>query len=153
MKTLHILALAIAAALFIAWRLLAPLLEVVRRARPASDPGWTPDRAEAAALLDDADRLAADGHFDAAAHLLLRRSVQHIAAARPDWLHPASTAREIAALRALPDAARAAFGVIAQRVERSRYALRPLGAEDWQVARAAYADFALQPLNAAGDAA
>jgi hypothetical protein len=29
-------------------------------------------------------------------HLLLQRSVHHIAEARPDWLLPASTAREIA---------------------------------------------------------
>jgi len=33
--------------------------------------------------------------------------------------------------------------VIAERVERSLFALRRLGADDWQAARAAYADFAL----------
>ena len=36
---------------------------------------------------------------------------------------------------------------IAGLVERTRYALRPLGGEDWQKARAAYASFALEPLR------
>ena len=145
-----LIVLAAAGVLFIAWRLLGPLLDVVRRPRAAkAETEWAPDRAEAEALLDDADRLAQAGRFDEAAHLLLRRSVQHISAARPDWLHPASTAREIATLTALPSAARGAFGVIAARVERSRYALRPLDGADWQAARAAYADFALQRLDSA----
>ena len=94
-------------------------------------------------MLDDADRLAAEGRFDEATHLLLQRSVGQIAAARPEWLEPSSTAREIAALPALPEPARHAFGVIAERVERSLFALRRLGPDDWQAARAAYADFAL----------
>ena len=44
----------------------------------------------------------------------------------------------------LPERARSAFAAIASRVERSLFALRALDAEDWQAARAAYADFALQ---------
>jgi hypothetical protein len=94
-------------------------------------------------LLEDADRLAQQGHYDEAAHLLLRRTCDQIRAAHPDWLHPASTAREIAALPALPGQARTAFAVIADRVEASRYALRALIEADWQAARAAYAQFAL----------
>jgi hypothetical protein len=104
---------------------------------------WRPDAAMAAALLSDADRLAAEGRFDEAVHLLLRRSFDDIAMTRPDWLTPASTAREIARLGALPAAARAAFGVITAEVERSRYALHPLGQPDWTRARAAYAGFAV----------
>jgi hypothetical protein len=116
-----------------------------RRARgdAAREPDWRPDAALARALLADADALAAAGRFDEAAHLLLRRSFEDIAETRPDWLIPASTAREIARLPALPDAARAAFGVIAGEVERSRYALHPLGNADWTRARAAYARFAV----------
>lgn len=129
--------------LILLWVLLKPLIERLRNRQPAAEPEWTPDRAEALALLEDADRLAAAGRFDEATHLLLQRSVGQIAAARPDWLNPASTAREIAGIAALPAAARAAFAAIAIRVERSRYALRPLAADDWQAARAAYADFAL----------
>lgn len=110
---------------------------------------WRPDAVMAKALLADADRLAAEGRFDEAVHLLLRRSFDDIADTRPDWLTPASTAREIARLAALPAAARSAFGVIAGEVERSRYALSPLGPPDWTRARAAYADFAVPRRGAA----
>ena len=55
----------------------------------------------------------------------------------------APLAREIAAFPMLPERARQAFGTIATRVERSLFALRELQREDWSVARAAYADFAL----------
>ena len=114
---------------------------------------WRPDTAASLALLEDADRLAAEGRFDDATHLLLQRSVGHISAARPDWVEPSSTARELAALPALPDAASAAFRVIAERVERSLFALRSLERADWEAARAAYAEFALARLDAQGRAA
>lgn len=143
-----LIALAVLLALFILWRLLAPLLRV--RAAVTPEPEWVPDQAMAVALLSDADRLAAEGRYGEAVHLLLQRSVHHIAEARPDWLLPASTAREIATLPLLPDRARAAFGEIARRVERSLFALRELDLADWQAARAAYADFAFQPLPGAG---
>lgn len=133
------------------WRLLAPVARIrIKRAGDKAveeDSGWAPDRAQVLALLDDADRLAAEGRYDEATHLLLKRSVGQISEARPDWLAPSSTAREIAALPALPDRARSAFSTIAERVERSLFALRRLNAEDWQAARAAYADFALHDLK------
>ena len=140
-----LIALAVLGVLFLVWRLvIQPLLARRRAPRAATEEEWTPARVHAVTLLEDADRLAAEGRFGEAAHLLLRRSVHHIAEARPAWLHPASTAREIAALPQLPERARDAFGVIAARVERSLFALRTLDAADWQAARGAYADFALQ---------
>lgn len=137
--------------LLLLWRLLAPIARIrFARAEQGEEAGfeeeWTPDRVEAIALLDEADRLAAEGRFDEATHLLLKRSVGQIAAARPDWLEPSSTAREIAALPALPHRARTAFTTIAERVERSLFALRRLNLDDWQAARTAYADFALTDL-------
>ncbi|MBN9142405.1 MULTISPECIES: DUF4129 domain-containing protein [unclassified Novosphingobium] len=126
------------------WRIAARLW-AMRRAAPAA-PEWSPDAAAARALLDDADALAAQGRFDEATHLLLLRSLEHIAEARPAALTPASTAREIAALSSLSAPARATFGRIAALVEQGRYALRPLEAPDWAAARAAYADFAEQRL-------
>lgn len=120
-----------------------------RRASAAAAPAdeWHPEAAASLALLEDADRLAAEGRFDEATRLLLQRSVGQIAAARPDWVEPSSTARELAALPALPDGARTAFRIIAERVERSLFALRALDRADWEAARAAYADFALARLN------
>lgn len=132
---------------WLAWRILRPLLDRRRQREGAPEPEWTPDRQAATALLDDADRLAAQGRYGEATHLLLQRSVEHIAEARPGWLEPASTAREIARLPMLPRAAAQAFGEIAGRVERSLFALRDLDAADWQAARAAYADFALADLK------
>ncbi|OCC25695.1 hypothetical protein MB02_01855 [Croceicoccus estronivorus] len=137
-----LIGLAVIGVAILAWRLISPVLGGMRKGRN-TDPDWSPDREEALALLEDADALAAAGQFDQATHLLLVRSVGQIRAARPDWLEPSSTAREIAMLPALPDAARNAFAIIAERVERSLFALRSLSAEDWQAARTAYADFAL----------
>lgn len=130
--------------LFLLWRMaLEPLLDRWRnRSDAVEEIHWTPDRAEALALLSDADRLAAEGRYGEAAHLLLRRSVHQIREARPDWLNAASTAREIAVLPALPEAGRRAFAVIAERVERALFALRDLDAGDWDAARGAYAQFA-----------
>ncbi|MBA4050901.1 MAG: hypothetical protein C0472_03260 [Erythrobacter sp.] len=135
-------------ALVLLIRLIDPaLLRFGRKAKAAGaatqEETWRPDAAASLALLEDADRLAAEGRFDEATHLLLQRSVAQISAARPDWVEPSSTARELAALPALPGPARDAFGVIATRVEASLFALRPLARADWEAARAAYAEFAL----------
>ena len=112
-------------------------------ANAASEPDWRPDREESLALLEDADALAAEGKFDEATHLLLKRSVGQIAEARPEWVEPSSTARELAALPLFSGAARSAFAVISERVERSLFALRSLNRSDWEAARSAYANFAL----------
>lgn len=143
-----LIVLAVVLALFLAWRLLGPVLQARWQTLNEEEPEWSPDRDAAVALLDDADRLAAQGLFAEATHLLLKRSVNHIAEARPDWLGPSITSREIAALPLLPDRARSAFGAIAVRVERSLFALRDLDRDDWTEARAAYADFALAELAA-----
>ncbi len=136
------------AALWLAWTLLWPLWRDRRRAAAAA-PDWAPERGAALALLEDADRLAAEGRFDEAARLLLTRSIHQIASARPQWLTPSSTAREIGLIPAMPAPAKRAFAEIAQVVERSLYALQRLAADDWTRARAAYAEFALADLKAA----
>ncbi|KPP89455.1 hypothetical protein SAMN04515621_1662 [Erythrobacter sp. HL-111] len=147
-----ILALVLAAAvLFFLARIYGPLARGAGtsggQAAAPGRPDWRPDERESLALLEDADRLALEGRYDEATHLLLKRSVGQIAAARPEWVEPSSTARELAALPALPDAARAAFAVVAERVERSLFALRSLDRSDWEAARAAYAEFALARLG------
>jgi hypothetical protein len=137
-----LLALVIALVLFAIWRLVGPALSRVRLTTEA-DPGFVPDQQQALQLLEEADRLAGEGRFDEATHLLLQRSVGQIATARPDLIDPSSTAREISVLPALPEKAAHAFATIAERVERSLFALRSLTADDWHAARSAYAEFAL----------
>lgn len=104
---------------------------------------WRPRPEEARVLLEDADRLAAEGRFEAAAHLLLLRTIDDIRGRRPDLVRPALTSRDIAALSALPEAARPAFAAIAQVVERSLFGGRSVDAGAWGRCRAAYEDFAL----------
>ena len=120
-------------------------LEVFRKKRAeAADADVMPDRAEAQALLGDADSLAAQGRYGEAVHLLLARSIGQIASRRPDLVHPSSTARELGRLETLPETARRAFTAIARSVERALFALEDLTEKDWHEARAAYADFALE---------
>ncbi|MEM6909419.1 MAG: hypothetical protein AAF494_12135 [Pseudomonadota bacterium] len=143
-----ILGLLAALILYLLIRTFGPLVYNRKNAVAAEEvPEWQPDQAESLALLEDADRLAAAGQYDEATHLLLMRSVNQIATARPDWVEPSSTARELAALPALSEAARSAFGTISERVERSLFALRSLDRADWETARAAYAEFALTKLD------
>ena len=110
----------------------------------SAEDDLSPDRAEAQALLSDADTLAAQGKYGEAVRLLLARSIGQIANRRPDLVHPSSTARELGRLEALPDAARRAFNAIARAVERALFALEDLTERDWNEARTAYADFAME---------
>ncbi|WP_299194344.1 hypothetical protein [uncultured Erythrobacter sp.] len=143
-----LLAAAILFVLYMIARSIGPLSRSARAKKKAvSEPEWQPDHEESVALLEDADQLAAQGKYDEATHLLLQRSVGQISQARPDWVEPSSTARELAALPALSEKARAAFATISERVERSLFALRSLNKGDWEAARDAYANFALAPID------
>lgn len=102
---------------------------------------YRPDLARARVLLDDADRLAAEGRFAEAVHLLLFRTVDDIDGRRPNLVRPALTARDIAALQALPDSARAPFRIIAEVVERSFFGGRPVDEAAFRRCRAAYEAF------------
>lgn len=145
------IAVAALAVIFIIYRVIEVRVLSTSGARPSLvESEWQPDQHTTLALLEDADRLAAEGKFDEATHMLLQRSVAQIAAARPDWVEPSSTARELAALSAMPEAAQSAFSIIAERVERSMFALRPLDKSDWERARSAYANFALEGMGASG---
>lgn len=111
-----------------------------RQVQEAAD--WRPDAEQAHALLADADRLAADGQFDEAIHILLFRSIDDLAARRPGAVRQALTSRDIAGLEALPSGARAAFARLAQAVERTFFGGRPADAEAFGRARADYEAFA-----------
>ncbi|EZP50056.1 DUF4129 domain-containing protein [Sphingomonas sp. RIT328] len=123
------------------WRL--PARRRRETTQDAVDQVWTPDEAPARAWLNAADRLAGEGRFAEAIHHLLFHSIEDIARRRPALRRPSLTSRELAAAALLPAAVRPLFAQIAGLVERSLFGGRPIGREEWQVARGAYADLAL----------
>jgi len=137
------------AVLFVAWLIAREAFGVrfaARRKGPtarAAPAHWRPDAWKARALLQDADRLAADGDYDGAARLILHRGIEDIEARRPRLVRPALTARDIAALEGVPARAREAFALIARAVEASWFGGRSLGPEDFAHCRRAYETFAL----------
>jgi hypothetical protein len=103
---------------------------------------WRPTVAKARTLLEDADRLAAEGRFAEAVHLILFRSVEDIEAKRPDLISPALTSRDIARLEGVPQRVRETFSGIAAVVERSFFGGRAVDAEAFAACRKAYEGFA-----------
>jgi hypothetical protein len=111
------------------------------KAAPA-EPEWRPEAAVARALLDEADRLAAEGRYAEAVHLILYRSIEDIQGHRPALVRPAFTTREIAGLDGLPSAARSTFQTIAHVVEHSFFGGRDVDAAGFSECRQAYEHFA-----------
>src|SRR6185503_5336642 len=103
---------------------------------------WRPPVARARALLSDADRLAAEGHFAEAVHLLLFRSIEDLDAKRPHAVKPALTSRDILDLTGLPAMARKALSRLVATVEWSFFGGRPVEAQDFAACRRAYEEFA-----------
>jgi hypothetical protein len=133
--------------------LVAVIVQVVRtrrlpaRIKVASDMAWpVPSDAAPAAVMADADALAAHGDYASAVHTLLLRGVGAIQRGFPRTLAPSHTSRDIAALPTLPTRVRDAFAVIAARAEYAVFGQHPLGQADWDVCRATYAGL----LDAAG---
>lgn len=137
------IAAAVIAILFVAWQPLREWLARFRRMNIAEPARWTPQAAAARALLEEADRLAAQGQYAQAVRLILHRSIEDIERWRGDPLRPSLTSRDIGRFEGLPDIARGIFGRIVADVERSLFAGAPLVAADWTRARAEYASFAL----------
>ena len=120
-----------------------------RRARAAGlESDWRPTEARARTLLEDADRLAAQGRYGEAAHLILFRSIEDIDGRWPNLVRPALTSRDIADHQGLPDLARRTFGDIARVVERSFFGGIALAADDFAFCRRAYERFALPGVQA-----
>ena len=125
----------------------AVAVQVIRtrgRPRPASRATASPDAPldaihVPAAVLADADALAAAGRYGAAVHALLLRGVTLIQDNFPRALGPSHTSRDIAALQELPPALRTAFAGIAAHTERAVFAQAALDMQDWTACRALYA--------------
>lgn len=134
------------AALGIVWLIVREVVRIrLPRRQPKlniSDPLWRPQAAQALALLADADALAAEGDFAAAAHLLLTRSIQDIDGRLPNTVRPALTARDIGGLARLPEAARPTFARIARVVEASLFGGASVDRAAWLDCRDAYEAFA-----------
>jgi hypothetical protein len=107
-------------------------------------PEYRPAVARAKALLEEADRLAAEGHYSEAARVLLHRSIEDLERVFTLAIGPGLTSREIAQLEPLSNQGRDVFSGIARAVERSLFGGRALGAGDFAQCREAYASFALQ---------
>lgn len=157
-ETLQFLAPVLKWVFWIGLALLAGLIlyaivrEILRLRKPSTKPDkpatpveadWRPDVQAARDLLAEADALAARGQYADAAHLLLLRSVQDIEKHQPRALRVSLTAREIARLKALPEAARPAFERIGWVVERSLFGGAAVDAQDFADCRQAYEAFAL----------
>lgn len=140
------LAVIVGLLLFAIGRELLKLRAPVARATsvaPGAEPEWRPDPVQARDLLAQADRLAAEGRFAEAAHLLLLRSVEDIEKRKPTAVRRSLTTREIAGLKSLPESARPAFVRIGQVVERSLFGAALVDASDFASCRQAYEAFAL----------
>lgn len=113
--------------------------EVIEEASP---PLYVPDQDQARILLEDVDALAAQGRFEEAVHELLFRSIQDIDIHRPNTIRRSLTSREIAALKILTPATREAFATIGGVVETSYFGGKTIGKDEFDICRAAYAQFA-----------
>ncbi|MCF6274497.1 MAG: hypothetical protein L3J05_01880 [Robiginitomaculum sp.] len=111
-------------------------------------PVYQPDAETARVLIDDADGLAAQGKFAEAVHILLFRSIQDIEDKRPHHVKRSLTSREISRLSILSPKARNVFSQIGKLVENSFFGGRPLGAEDYELSKAAYKAFAFENVAA-----
>jgi hypothetical protein len=115
-----------------------------KTAEPTAAPVYRPAVARAKALLEEADRLAAQGRYSEAARVLLHRSIEDLEQVFSLAIGPGLTSREIARLDPLSAHGRDVFSGIARAVERSLFGGHALGASDFQQCREAYASFALQ---------
>ncbi len=108
----------------------------------SSVPDLRPAQAQARALLEDADALAAQGRFAEAVHLLLFRSIDDIQEQRSGVIDRSLTSREIGALGVLPAPVREALLPIIRIVERSFFGGQTVTEQGWSEARASYEQFA-----------
>ena len=113
--------------------------EIIEAAPP---PLYTPDQDQARILLEDVDAMAAEGRYEEAVHELLFRSIQDIDIRRPNTIRRSLTSREIAALKILTPETREAFAKIGGVVETSYFGGKTIGRAEFDVCRAAYAQFA-----------
>ena len=137
----------------IVWMIAREIFRRVAAARPPPaaqpapapvKPQFRPRRERAQALLSEADRLAAEGRYGEAVHVLLYRSIEDMQQTLPIAIGDALTSREIGKIQYLSERGRAAFQHIADAVETSFFGGRAVDAAGFMACRNAYEAFALQ---------
>ena len=103
-------------------------------------PLYQPAQAQARILLDEVDKLAAEGRYGEAVHTLLFRSIQDIDRNRPNVVRRSLTSREIGSLSVLTVEARTAFSTIAGVSELAHFGGVSVNKAGFETARKAYAD-------------
>lgn len=103
-------------------------------------PLYQPAEAQARILLDEVDKLAAEGRYGEAVHTLLFRSIQDIDRNRPNVVRRSLTSREIGKLTVLTAKARGAFSTIAGVSEIAHFGGIAVNKSGFETARAAYAE-------------
>ncbi len=109
-------------------------------------PSYRPDEKHAQILLEDAEKLASQGKYDEAVHLLLYRSIQDIEKNHPREIKHSLTSREIALLEILSDKAKDSFSIIGKLVENSYFGGRKLDKTDYIKSIEAYKNFAFNKI-------
>jgi hypothetical protein len=138
------LALLVAGAAFLIGREIYRFAKKERNAAPVDAPeeAYRPAPELARALLEEADRLAAEGRYGDAVHVLLFKSIEDIERHRPNRIKIAMTSREIAQIPILTAPARKDFARIADAVEVCRFAGQRIGQDIFAECRGAYLSFA-----------
>ena len=103
-------------------------------------PLYQPAEAQARILLDEVDKLAAEGRYGEAVHTLLFRSIQDIDRNRPNVVRRSLTSREIGKLSVLTSKARTAFSTIAGVSELAHFGGVAVNKNGFETARLAYAE-------------
>lgn len=114
--------------------------------RTASGDAWTQEEGasgdnrpgDEAAVLGEADELAAAGHFVEAMHVLLLQGLAHMRLRLDQQFSDSLTSREILGSTNLPEMARAALRDVVNRVELTYFGKRPAALADYTACRESF---------------
>lgn len=124
------------------WRLLADRRASAVVEEPEAETAPALKRAAPSDLLAEADRLAAEGRYSEAVHVLLVGTFGGFAEAGARFVAPPLTSREVLADAPLRDSVKAALGELVSVVERAHFAGRTIGRGEFERCRESYRSIA-----------